>query len=71
MRTHGVSVHPEVFKTPDLVKVLYDSTDKEPKQSTNIDFENDSYSEIRGVVTTIVHTHMIAATPMDVDTHTS
>ena len=71
MRTHGISVYPEVFKEADLAKVLVDSMVKELKKSTNIDFEKNSYSEIRDVVTNIVHNHMNAATQMDVDTHTS
>ena len=70
-QTQGLSVCPEVFKKADSVKVLLDSIVKELKTSTNIDFEKDSQSEIRDVVTTIVHNHMNAATPMDVDTHTS
>ena len=40
---------------------------KDLKKSTNIDFEKDKYSEIRDVVTTIVHNHMNASAPMDVD----
>ena len=71
VETHGISVCPEVFKKADLVKVLPDSTVKDRKKSSNIDFEKDSCSEIRDVVTTIVHSHMNAATPTDVDTHTS
>ena len=67
MKTHGVSVYSEVFKKADLLKVLPDSIVKELKKSTNTDFEKDSYSENRDVVTTIVHNHMNAATPMDVD----
>ena len=64
MKTHVISVCPEVFKQADLAKV------KELKKSTNIDFAKDSYSEIRDVVTTLVHNHMTAATKMDVDTLT-
>ena len=52
MLTLGISACPGVFI--------------ELKESTNIDFEKDSHSEIRDVVTTIVHHH----TPPDVDTHT-
>ena len=59
------------MKKADLVKVLPDSKVKELTKSTNIDFEKDSCSEIRDVATTIVHNHNNAATPMDVDTHTS
>ena len=51
------------------MNVLLDSIVKELKKSTNIDFEKDSYSEIRDVVTTIVHDHMDAATPIEVDAH--
>ena len=69
MKTHGISVYPEVFKKTDLVKVLPDVVIKELKKSTNIDSQKDSYSEIRDLVTTIAHNHMTAATPMDVDTH--
>ena len=69
IKTHGISVDPEVFKKTDLVKVLPDVVIKELKKSTNIDSQKDSYSEIRYVVATIVHNHMTAATPMDVDTH--
>ena len=54
----------------DLVKVLSDVIVKELKKSTNIDIGKDSYSEIREVVTAIVHNRKSAATPMDVDTHT-
>ena len=68
-QTQGLSFYPEVFKKGDSVKVLLDSIVKELKTSTNIDFEKDSQSEIRDVVTKIVHNHMNAATPMDVDTH--
>ena len=39
--------------------------------SATIDFEKESYSEVRDVVTTIVHNRMNAGTPMDVETHTS
>ena len=60
----------EVFKA-DLVKVLLDSKVKALQKSTNMDFEKDSYSEIRDVVATFVHNHMNAPTTMDVDTHTS
>ena len=67
MRTHGVSVYPEVFKEADLLKILPEVIVKELKKSTNIDFEKDTYSEIRDVVTTIVHNHMNVASPMDVD----
>ena len=65
MKTNGISVYPEVFKKADLVEVLRDSIVIELKKSTNIDFEKDSHSELRDVVTTIVHYH----TPPDVDTH--
>ena len=67
MRANGMSVYPEVFKKADLLKILPDSIVKELRKSTNIDFEKDSYSEIRDVVTTIVHNHMSASSPMDVD----
>ncbi len=67
MRMHGVSVYPEVFKKADLLKVLPDSIVKELKESTNIDFEKDTYSEIRDVVTTIVRNHINAAPATDVD----
>ena len=70
MRTHGISLYPEAFKEADLAKVLVDSMVKELKKSTNIDFEKNSYSEIRDVLTKMVHNHKKAATPMDVDTHT-
>ena len=69
MRTHGVSVYPEVLQNADVVKVLLDVIVKELKKSANIDFEKDSYTEIRDVVTTIVHDHMNASAPMDVDAH--
>ena len=55
MKTHGISVYPEVFKTADFTKVLRDSIVQDLKKRTNIDFEKVSYSEIRDVVTTIVH----------------
>ena len=71
MKTRGASVYPDVFKKADLVKVLPDSIVRELKRSTNIDFEKDSHSEIRDVAATIVHNHMNAATPTDVDTLTS
>ena len=71
MKTRGISVYPEVFKKADLVKVLPDVAVKELKKSTNIDSQKDSHSEIRDLVTTIAHNHMTAATPMDLDTHTS
>ena len=67
MRAHGLSVYPEVFKKADMLKILPESIVKELKKSTNVDFEKDAYSEIRDVVTTIVHNHMSVATPMDVD----
>ena len=70
MRTQGISVHPEVIKRADLAKVLPDSTFKALKKSSRIDCEKDSYSETRDVVTTIVHNHMSAATPLDVNNHT-
>ena len=70
MKWHGISVCPELRKA-DLAKVCLDVKVKELKKRTNIDFERDSYSEIRDLFTTIVHNHMKAATPMDVDTHTS
>ena len=46
MRTHGVSVYPEVLQNADVVKVLLDVIVKELKKSANIDFEKDSYTEI-------------------------
>ena len=67
MRTHGISVYPEVFKKADLLKVLPETIVKELKKSTNINFEKDTYEEIREVVTTIVHNHMNTVTPMDID----
>ena len=69
MKTHGISVYSEVFKKADLLKVLLDSIVKELKKSANTDFEKDSYSEVRDVVTPTVHNHMNAATPRDVCTH--
>ena len=60
MKTLGVSVHPEVFKKADLVKVLPVVTVKEVAKSTHIDFEKDSYSEIRDVVTMDVDTHIMS-----------
>ena len=62
IKTLGISVHRELFKKADFAKVLLDSMG-------SLIFEKDSYSEIRDVVTTIVHNHTNAATPMDVDTH--
>ena len=67
MREQGLSVYPEVFKKADLLKILPDAIVKELKKSTNMDFEKDGYSDIRDVVTTIVHNHMSTVTPMDVD----
>ena len=67
MRTHGVSVYPEVFKKAYLLKVLPESIVKELKKNTNINFESDRYTEIRDIVTTIVHNHMNTSVPMDVD----
>ena len=69
MKTHGISIYPEVFKKAVLLKVLLETIVKELKKSTNVDFEKDSHSEIRDEVTTIVHNHMNAAMPMDVNTH--
>ena len=69
IQTQGLSSYPEVFKKVVSVKVLLDSIVNDLKTRTNIDFEKDSQSEIRDVVTTIVHNHMNAATPKDVDTH--
>ena len=40
---------------------------KEMKKSTNPDFEKDRYTDIRDIVTTIVHNHMNTSTPMDID----
>ena len=67
MRGSGVGMYPEVFKKADLLKVLPESIVKELKKSTNIDFEKDTYTEIRDIVTTIVHNHMNTASPMDID----
>ena len=61
MKTHDISDYPEVFRKADLVKVLPDVIVRELKMSTNIDFEKDSHSEIRDMVTTIVCNHMNAA----------
>ena len=58
-----------MFRKADLVKVLPDVIVKELKMSTKIDFEKDSHSEIRDLVTTIVRNHMNAATQVDVDAH--
>ena len=69
MKTHGNSGYPEVFKKADLLKVLPDVMVKELKESTNIDFEKDSYPKIRNADRTIMHNHMNAATRLDVDTH--
>ena len=60
MKTHGISVYREVFKKGVLAKVLADSTVKELKKSKKIDFDKDSHSEIRDVVSTTVHNHMNA-----------
>ena len=68
METLNISVHPEVSQTAHWVKVIPDSIVKELKKNTNINFEKDSYSETRDVVTPIWHNHMNAATPMDVST---
>ena len=67
MKSAGLNVYPEVFKKADLLKILPDMMVNELKKSTNIDFEKFKYSEIRDVVTTIVHNHMNASAPMDVD----
>ena len=67
LRASGASVYPEVFKKADLLKVLPDSIVKELKKSTNIDFEKNTYAEIRNIVNTIVHNHTSTAGPMDVD----
>ena len=40
---------------------------KELKTSTNINFESHRYTEIRDIVTTIVHNHMNTSCPMDAD----
>ncbi len=47
-----MSVHPEVFKKVDLLKVLPEAVVKELKKSTNVDSEKYTYSEFRDVVTT-------------------
>ena len=60
MKTHGISVYPEVFKKADLMKVRPDSIVEELMKSTNIDFEKDSYSEIRDVATTTLRNYMNA-----------
>jgi hypothetical protein len=60
-------VYPEVFKKADLLKVIPEVIVKELKKSTNINFESDSYSDIRDVVNTIVHNHLSTNAPMDVD----
>ena len=39
IKTHGISVYPEVCQKVDLAKM---PPDKEPKKSTNIDFEKGS-----------------------------
>ena len=70
MKAAGSNVHPEVFKNTDLLKILPDMMVKELKKSTSIDFEKDKYSEIRDVVTTIVHNHMNASAPMYMDKKT-
>ena len=70
MKSHGISVFPTLFKKSDLAKVFPDTKVKELKKSTNIDIEKDSYSDIRHVVTTMEHSHMNAATPLEVDSHT-
>ena len=67
MRAHGIGVYPEVFKKADLLKVIPEVIVKEFRKSTNINFESDSYSDIRDVVNTIVHNHLSTNTPMDVD----
>jgi hypothetical protein len=64
LRSSGASVYPEVFKKADLLKILPDSIVKELKKSTNIDFEKNTYAEIRNIVNTIVHNHMSTASPM-------
>jgi len=66
MRGSGVGMYPEVFKKADLLKVLPESIVKELKKSTNIDFEHDTYKQIRDTVTTIVHNHTKTASPMDI-----
>ena len=63
MRAHGIGVYPEVFKKADLLKVIPEVIVKELKKSTNINFESDSYSDIRDVVNTIVHNHLSTNTP--------
>ena len=69
MMTLNISVYPEVSQTAHLVKVIPDSTVKALNKNTNIDFDKDLYSEIRDVVTPILHNHGNAATPMDVSTN--
>ena len=67
MRKHGIKVYPEVFKKADLIKIMPDVIVKELKKSTNVNFEKDTYDEIRDIITTIVHNHMNTSSPMDVD----
>ena len=42
IKTHGISVYPEVCQKADLAKMPPDVIVKEPKKSTNIDFEKGS-----------------------------
>ena len=42
IKTHGISVYPEVCQKVDLAKMPPDVIVKEPKKSTNIDFEKGS-----------------------------
>ena len=67
MKANGISIYPEVFKKTDMIKILPEVIVKELKKSTNVDFERDTYDNIRDIVTTIVHNHLNSAAPMDVD----
>ena len=67
MRRNGVSLYPEVFKKADLLKIVPDVILKELKKGTNINFETDTYKELRDVVTTIVHNHTNTTMPMDIE----
>ena len=40
---------------------------KELKKGTNINFETDTYKEMRDVVTTFVHNHTNTTMPMDIE----
>lgn len=64
MNSNGIHLCPDVFKKAGLIKIPPDGITKYLKtKPTNLDFERDTYSDLRDFVVTTIHNHSNATCP--------